>query len=331
MQAAYCTPPGTWYNYVSMDLDSQTLKQIERIKKDSRHGASEIARMAARVFIHDAKKSRLKKLDKYLLRRKEIGKRLIEARPSMSAVYNTVNQVLHELPEDSSSATAAQARKMTAEKAESIIQSSLEANRQIARYGSEIISDRDRIFTHSYSETVYGLIRQAFSEKSNLTVVVSPGGNFKAGVTLANRLAAEGIAVTFIEDAAIGLYIEYTSKVLVGADRVLADGRVINATGTSMLAMAAHYAQIPFYVACEKLKFDARQNTGELDLEPRPLDYSRSRLKPSPEVKLRSYTFDITPRELVKGYITETGIMQPDEVVSLMTGAQHVSIGQEPD
>jgi len=314
-----------------MELDSQTLKQIERVKKDSRHGASEIARMAVRIFIDDARKSRLRKLDKYLLRRKEIGKRLIEARPAMSAVYNAVNQVLHTLPDNGSAATAARARQMTEAKARSIIQASLEANRQIARYGSEIINDRDRIFTHSYSETVYGLIRQAFSEKSNLTVVVSPGGDLRAGITLANRLAGDGIAVTFIEDGAIGLYIEYTSKVLVGADRVLADGRVINAAGTSMLAMAAQYAGIPFYVACEKLKFDARQNTGELDLEPRPLDYSRSRLKPSPEVKLRSYTFDITPRELVKGYITETGIMSPDEVVSLMSASEHVSTGQEPD
>ncbi|MBN1370094.1 MAG: translation initiation factor eIF-2B [Dehalococcoidaceae bacterium] len=314
-----------------MELDNETLKQIERIKKDSRHGAGEIARMAARVFLHDAEKSRLRKLDKYLLRRKEIGKRLIEARPAMSAIYNTVNQVLNELPDDSSSATAAQARQLTVNKARSIIQTSLEANKQIAHYGSEIIHDRDRIFTHSLSETVYALIREAFSTKPNITVVISPGGDFRAGITLANRLAADGIAVTFIEDAAVGLYIEYTSKVVVGADRILADGRVINATGTSMLAMAAQYAQIPFYVACEKLKFDARQNTGELDLEPRRLDYSGSRLKPSPDVKLRSYTFDITPRELVKGYITETGIMQPEEIVSLMAGAQHISTGQEPD
>jgi len=314
-----------------MKLDNEILKQIERIKKDSRHGAGEIARTAVQVFINDAEKSRLRKLDKYLLRRKEIGKRLIEARPAMSAIYNAVNQVLNELPDDSSSATATQARQLTLEKARSIIEASLEANKQIAHYGSEIIRDRDRIFTLSYSETVYTLIRQAFSIKPNITVVLAPGGDFRAGITLANRLAADGIAVTFIEDVAIGLYIEYTSKVVVGADRVLADGRVINATGTSMLAMAAQYAQIPFYVACEKLKFDARQNTGELDLEPRQLDYSRSRLKPSPEVKLRSYTFDITPRELVKGYITETGIMQPDEVVSIMTGIQHVNTGQEPD
>lgn len=331
MQAEYCTLPGAWYNYVSMDLDNQTLKQIERIKKDSRHGASEIARMAARVFIQDAEKSRIRKLDKYLLRRKEIGKRLIESRPAMSAIYNAVNQVLHELPDNPSSATAAQARQITLDTARGIIESSLEANRQIARYGSEIISDRDRIFTHSYSETVFGLIRQAFSEKSHLTVVVSPGGDFRAGVTMANRLSQEGIAVTFIEDAAVGLYIEYTTKVLAGADRVLADGRVINATGTSMLAMAAQYAQIPFYVACERLKFDARQNSGELDLEPRPLDYSRSRVKPSPEIKLRSYTFDVTPRELVKGYITETGIMSPDEVLSFMAGREHINTVQEPD
>jgi eIF-2B alpha/beta/delta-like uncharacterized protein len=303
-----------------MKLDRNILARINSIQNDSSHGSSELARQAAEIFIRDARRTRLRKLENYLLHRKEIGRRLIEARPAMASIYNVVDAILNTLPEKASGATARQARDITIEKATEIMDYSLEARRQIAHYTLETIQDGDRLFTHSYSSTVVASIVNAFHHRQNITVVVSTGGPGNSGIKTARQLAEEGMSVTLIDDSAIGLYIESTSKALVGCDRILNDGRVINATGTGLLAMAARFADIPFYVLCEKLKFDPRPSKGELDLEPRPAYQLVRKAKLPSGIKVRNYTFDTTPPELIKHFITDTGLMTVAGVVSFMSG-----------
>ena len=97
-------------------------------------------------------------------------------------------------------------------------------------------------------------------------------------------------------------------KVMVGADRVCADGKVINGIGTYPLALACEKAGIPFYVLCETLKFDPRLSSHQVDLEEKePSEIAESGRLP-PAVRVKNPHFDITPLELVTAVVTEKGL-----------------------
>ena len=107
--------------------------------------------------------------------------------------------------------------------------------------------------------------------------------------------------------------------VIVGTDRVAANGDVANKIGTYMVAVLAKRHKIPFYVACPLSTIDMTIPTGrQIPIEERPSSEVTGfqDLHWAPEgVSVRSPSFDVTPAELVTGLITEKGVIpQPDEV-----------------
>ena len=101
---------------------------------------------------------------------------------------------------------------------------------------------------------------------------------------------------------------------MVGADRICADGEVINGTGTYPLALAGEKHEIPFYVLCETLKFDFSTSSDKVDLEEKdPSEVIEPGQLP-PEVSIANPYFDITPLELVTGIVTENGVLMADKM-----------------
>jgi translation initiation factor 2B subunit (eIF-2B alpha/beta/delta family) len=106
--------------------------------------------------------------------------------------------------------------------------------------------------------------------------------------------------------------------VLIGADSILADGSIINKIGTSVIALTAWEKQVPFYVVCEKIKFNVWNwllGKKAVVLEEKdpseifdPKNLSR--------IMIRNIYFDITPAKYVWGIITEDGVIKPSEVSS---------------
>ncbi len=122
----------------------------------------------------------------------------------------------------------------------------------------------------------------------------------------------------FIDDTAAGLYISTVNKVVVGADRICADGSLVNGIGTFQLALAAGRAGIPFYVLCEALKFDRRLTGDKVDLEEKePSEVVETGRLP-PGVRVKNPYFDITPLKLITGVVTENGLLMPGEIISYM-------------
>ncbi len=95
--------------------------------------------------------------------------------------------------------------------------------------------------------------------------------------------------------------------VLCGADRICADGGLVNGIGTFMIAVTARRLKVPFYVLCETLKFDRQLMSADVDLE----EKESTELAPPgtlPDgVTVRNPYFDITPSELITAIITEKG------------------------
>ena len=301
-----------------MNTNHEIISLLDEIRNDKIHGASQLARQAAEILKMAAERNRASSSDEFWLELKEVGHELMSARPAMAPVFNLVFRLLEAISEKSAEMDSDSIRRFTMSKADEVIKESLQAISQIAEYGSELITDGDSVMTHSYSSTVVAVLKKTFTRHRNIEVIVTRSGPGRTGERIAQELGRYGIPVTFIDDAAMGLYMPMANKVVVGADRVCADGKVVNGIGTYQLALAADRDDIPFYVLCESLKFDPRLKGDEIDLEEKEPSEIIEPGELPPAVKVKNPYFDITPLALVTGIVTENGLLMPGEVISYM-------------
>jgi len=130
------------------------------------------------------------------------------------------------------------------------------------------------------------------------------------------ELMEEGVPVTLITDTAVGLvmYQGRVDSVMVGADRILADGHVFNKIGTFKEAVIAKELGIPFYALAPSSTFDLRSRVEDIIIEERSPDEVRTvRGVPIVPQNVRVYNpvFDVTPPKYVTAIITEKGVIYP--------------------
>ena len=301
-----------------MSISREIVSLIDEIVNDKAHGASQLARQAAKVLKVAAERSRADSANQFWREQKEIGERLMSVRPAMAPIFNIVSGLLGSIGEKAETADLDALRQMVIAEADKAVKASLQAVAQIAEHGSQLIADGDRIMAHSYSSTVVAALKTAFTGHRNIEVITTRSGSGRSGEMLARELGLYGIPVTFIDDAAVGLYISTVNKAVVGADRVCADGKVVNGIGTCQLALVAERASVPFYVLCETLKFDPRLRGDEVDLEEKETGEVVEPGRLPPEVRVKNPSFDITSLELVTGIVTENGLLTPEEVISYL-------------
>jgi methylthioribose-1-phosphate isomerase len=137
------------------------------------------------------------------------------------------------------------------------------------------------------------------------------------------ELQQAGIDVTLVCDnmAAHLMSRGLIDLVLVGTDRVTANGDVVNKIGTLGVAVLAKHFGVPFYVACPSSTWDPGTARGvDVVIEERRPDevtHLRGTRIAAPGVKVANPAFDVTPAALVTGIITERGIVRPSEGVDL--------------
>lgn len=301
-----------------MNISREISRLIDEIRNDRTHGASQLARQAVEVLKSAAEQSQAVSVKEFLLEQKEIGQKLMSARPAMAPLFNVVNSLLKAVSEKSTEIELDLLKRFTISKADEVFNGSLQAITQIAEYGSKLIAEGDKIMTHSYSSTVMAVLKAAFATHRRIEVITTRSGPSRTGERIARELGLYGIPVTFIDDTAMGLYISIVNKVMVGADRVCADGKVVNGIGTYQLALAAKAAGIPFYVLCETLKFDPRLSGDEVDLEEKESSEVVEPQRLPPLVKIKNPYFDITTPELITGIVTENGLLTTEEVIGYM-------------
>ena len=201
-------------------------------------------------------------------------------------------------------------------------------NRAIGRHGVELIKNEARILTHCNAGalatagygTALGVIRSAMEAGKKVSVVVGETRPFLQGARLtAWELVQEQIPTTLITDNMAGHLMNRgeIDVVIVGTDRVAANGDVANKIGTYMLAVLAYRHRIPFYVACPLSSIDRNLANGkDIPIEERSAEEVsgyRETQWAAPGVSIRNPAFDVTPAELVTGLITEKGVvLNPD-------------------
>lgn len=218
------------------------------------------------------------------------------------------------------------------EEALAIYNEDIEANKNIGRFGHEFFNDGDTVLTHCNAGalatagygTALGVIYAAKSAGKNIKVYADETRPLLQGARLtAWELQKHGMDVTVITDNMAGYLMRQgkINKVIVGADRIAANGDVANKIGTYSVAALAERHKIPFYVAAPVSTIDIKIETGDkIPIEER--DHREvthiENIQITPDyVNIYNPAFDVTPNELVTAIITDMGIAKPPYTKSL--------------
>jgi methylthioribose-1-phosphate isomerase len=223
------------------------------------------------------------------------------------------------------SAAAAIARRLEQE-ALAIRDEDLRANRRMGALGAALVPRKATILTHcnagalatSGYGTALGVVRAAREAGKRVEVLADETRPFLQGARLtAWELKKDRIPVRLITDSMAGHFLRRgrVDLVVVGADRIAANGDVANKIGTYGLAVLARENGVPFYVAAPLSTIDPRARSGaDIPIEERsPAEVIRlagRRIAP-PGVPAEHPAFDVTPAPLVTAIITEAGVARP--------------------
>jgi methylthioribose-1-phosphate isomerase len=208
--------------------------------------------------------------------------------------------------------------------AHEILHEDLRTNRRMGEHGAALLRDGSTVLTHCNAGalataghgTALGVIRSAVESGKRISVLADETRPYLQGARLtAWELAEDGIPVTLITDSMAGHFMSRgeVHAVIVGADRVAANGDVANKIGTYMVAVLARRHAIPFYVACPVSTIDPGTPDGQaIPIEERSsgevTGLAGVRWAPT-GVNARHPAFDVTPAELVSALITERGVV----------------------
>jgi methylthioribose-1-phosphate isomerase len=208
--------------------------------------------------------------------------------------------------------------------AHAILAEDIRINKTMGAHGAALLKDGARVLTHCNAGalatagwgTALGVLRSAVESGKKISVIADETRPFLQGARLtAWEMVQENIPVTLITDNMAGYMMAQgeVDAVVVGTDRVAANGDVANKIGTYMVAVLAKRHNIPFYVACPLSTIDLNMATGkDIPIEERSVDEVkgfRDYHWAMDGVNIRNPSFDVTPVELVTGLITELGVV----------------------
>jgi methylthioribose-1-phosphate isomerase len=216
-------------------------------------------------------------------------------------------------------------REALVEEARLILEEDIAANRRIGIFGRECIKDGDSILTHCNAGalatggygTALGIIRAAHEEGKTIHVFVDETRPVLQGARLtAWELQRENIPATLITDSMAGFVMSRgkVDLVIVGADRVAANGDVANKIGTYSLAVLAGENGIPFYVAAPLSTIDCEVKSGnDIPIEERAGDevvaFGGVPIAPK-GMKVYNPSFDVTPNSYISAIVTDAGVVR---------------------
>ncbi len=196
------------------------------------------------------------------------------------------------------------------------------ADEAIGRFGAELLPAAGNVMTHCNAGalatggigTALGVIRIAVEQGRQIEVLVPETRPYLQGARLtAWELHEDGIPLTLITDNMVGhmLKTRNVKAVIVGADRIAANGDTANKIGTYSMAVLAHENNVPFHVAAPISTLDLSIPTGDfIPIEERSAEEVThlQGVRIAPDVPAAHPAFDVTPARLITAIITERGV-----------------------
>jgi len=183
--------------------------------------------------------------------------------------------------------------------------------KKIAEIGANKIKDNMIVFTHCHSSTVIGVLKKAAQQNKKFFVNNTETRPMFQGRITATELAKVGIPITHYVDAAARYALKKADLMLIGADAISSEGKIINKIGSELFAEVANKFEVPVYVCTDSWKFDAATIFGyEDEIETRKA--SEIWKKPPHGVIVDNHAFEKIDPNLVTGIISELGIYKPE-------------------
>ncbi|MCZ7554135.1 MAG: S-methyl-5-thioribose-1-phosphate isomerase [Anaerolineae bacterium UTCFX2] len=301
-------------------------------------GAPAIGVTAAFGMALAARQSRARDTASFLQDMNRAAEELRNARPTAVNLSWAVERMLGVISRQP--ATPESLRAALLDAAQQLADEDVRTNQEMALFGASLIESGDTVIHHCNTGslaavewgTALGVIRMAHQQGKAIHVLVDETRPRLQGSRLtAWELEQYGIDYAIITDNAAGYFLQsrQVHKVLFGADRVAANGDVVNKIGTYMLALAAHANHVPVYPVVPLSTIDlGTQNGEDIPIEQRSpdevLDLMVNGMPVAPaDARARNPAFDITPHRLVSAIVTEAGIIYPPFKRNIRRAIEH--------
>lgn len=303
---------------VFVELDSYQDVALA-IKQMNVRGAPAIAVAAAYGVALGASAIRTDSKKQFLAELNQVIEAFAASRPTAINLFRAIDRMKKAAGGD----TIAEIKRSLTDEAKRIHREEVTATQKLSRLGARLIPDGFTVLTHCNAGplatagygTALGIMRAAKKQGRKFNVFVTETRPLLQGARLTTwELAHEGIPLTLITDSMAGYFMRQKKIdcVIVGADRIVANGDVANKIGTYTLAVLAKENRIPFYVAAPTSTIDLSLSSGEkIPIEQRsPDEITHIRGIPiAPErTKAANPAFDVTPGRYISAIITEKGI-----------------------
>jgi methylthioribose-1-phosphate isomerase len=311
-------------------LDCSDYRQVvEAIRELRVRGAPAIGAAGAYATVLAAQELGRQPAPDFRARLEQAASEIASARPTAVNLRWAVRRVLRA---SEGAKTPADTVAILLAEAHLIHQEDEAANHAMARFGADLLPQGATVLTHCNTGalataghgTALGVIRTAWEQGKLKQVLATETRPLLQGARLTTwELQQEGIPVTLMADSAAGFRISQggVSCVILGADRIAANGDTANKIGTHMLAVMAKEYRVPFYVAAPTSTVDLDTPTGaDIPIEERKPEEVRGfgGVQTAPDgVPVYNPAFDVTPARLITAIITERGVVRPPYTESL--------------
>ncbi|CCG55497.1 methylthioribose-1-phosphate isomerase [Brachyspira pilosicoli WesB] len=313
---------------IKLNTEEEAYNAIKELKV---RGAPAIGVAAAYSLLIDLKSKIQLSSDEFIKFVDKRAKYLNSSRPTAVNLSYALNRVLNTI-KNKQDKTSLELYNILETEAKKIHSEDVDICQKIGEYGAELLKENTGILTHcnagrlavSGIGTALAPMYVAHQRGTKIRVYADETRPLLQGARLTSfELHEAGIDVTLICDnmAAFIMSKGLIDLVIVGCDRVAENGDAANKIGTMGVAILAKHFNIPFYIACPSTTFDLNTKTGnDIVIEERDpkevINFAGVQTAPL-DMKVRNPAFDVTPHELIKGFITEKGIIEAPYIENL--------------
>lgn len=311
------------YNEVAAGIKDMVVRGAPAIGVSAAYGMA----LAAKNFVGTAVADLEDELD-------YVGDVLAKTRPTAVNLFWAIDRMKRTFQSAKADGkSVSEIKQILLEDSKAIHEEDIESQRLIAKFGGELLADNSTVLTHCNAGalatggvwgTALGVIRGAVDQGKTISVIADETRPYLQGARLtAWELMEDEIPVTLITDNMSGHVMKKggVHAVVVGSDRIAANGDVANKIGTYMVAVLAHRHGIPFYVAAPLSTVDLNCPTGDdIPIEERDrieVTHIKTHQLAPDGVGVSNYGFDVTPNDLVTAIITEKGVARAPYTESL--------------
>ena len=308
-------------------------KKFDKIFKDVRslqiQGATSVTNIVIDALLEDEDEITKRSASKedFIAEIRSVAKKLTLIKPSETMAQNALGFILFEL-QDPGVKDVKDCSKIVVNKAREIKELIKKNEKLFVKNGLKVVKSFRKeyrplnVFTHCHSSGVRNILRSVSNGKDGISLKVFSTETrpvFQGRIT-AKKMVDDNIDVTMIMDSAAPFVISKKSGreldidlVLMGSDAITINGASINKIGSYGISVAAQYEKIPLYIVTSVLKI----KRGFYDIMDIPMEvesYKNLWMESPKGLNVVNFAFDMVPAEFITGFITEFGVLKPEEI-----------------